>query len=155
MAKSAEAFRSISEAATEVGVPQHVLRFWETKFAFVAPVKRAGGRRFYRPEDIDILKGVRRLLHEEGLTLKGVARLQKAQGIKRILGKEAIGPAPEAPVPEMPVVAKAPPAATGLSTQRLPVYRERLRSVAQPGSALDWGSRGRRFESCRSDHLPQ
>lgn len=90
MAKSPEAFRSISEAATEVGVPQHVLRFWETKFAFVAPVKRAGGRRFYRPEDIDILKGVRRLLHEEGLTLKGVARLHKAQGVRRILDRKSV-----------------------------------------------------------------
>ncbi len=137
MAKSAEAFRSISEAATEVGVPQHVLRFWETKFAFVAPVKRAGGRRFYRPEDIDILKGVRRLLHEEGLTLKGVARLHKAQGIKRILGKEAIGPAPEAPVPEMPVVAKAPPAATGLSPDQRQRLAEVLRDIEAAQSRLE------------------
>lgn len=84
MAKSAQAFRTISEAAEEIGVPQHVLRFWESKFAFIAPLKRAGGRRFYRPQDVVVLKGVRRLLHEEGLTIKGVLRLHKDQGLRRL-----------------------------------------------------------------------
>lgn len=87
--KSAHAFRTISEAAEEVGAPQHVLRFWETKFAFVTPVKRAGGRRFYRPADIAVLKAVKRLLHEEGLTIRGVQRLHKDQGLKRLLGADA------------------------------------------------------------------
>lgn len=84
MAKSPNAFRTISEAAEEVGAPQHVLRFWETKFSFVAPLKRAGGRRFYRPQDIVLLKAVRRLLHDDGLTIKGVQRLHREQGLKRI-----------------------------------------------------------------------
>lgn len=84
MAKSPDAFRTISEAADEVGAPQHVLRFWEGKFPFIAPVKRAGGRRFYRPQDIVLLKAVRRLLHDEGLTIKGVQRLHKDQGLKRL-----------------------------------------------------------------------
>lgn len=84
MAKGAQAFRTISEAAEEVGAPQHVLRFWETKFAFVTPVKRAGGRRFYRPQDVTILKAVRRLLHDEGLTIKGVQRLHREQGLPRL-----------------------------------------------------------------------
>ena len=84
MAKSPNAFRTISEAATEVGAPQHVLRFWETKFPFLAPLKRAGGRRFYRPQDVVLLKAVKRLLHEEGLTIKGVQRLYKEQGLKRL-----------------------------------------------------------------------
>ena len=84
MAKSPNAFRTISEAADEVGAPQHVLRFWETKFAFITPVKRAGGRRFYRPQDVVILKAVKRLLHEEGLTIKGVLRLHKEQGLTRL-----------------------------------------------------------------------
>ncbi|MEG2313737.1 MerR family transcriptional regulator, partial [Brevundimonas sp.] len=75
-------FRSISEAADEVGVPQHVLRFWEGKLDFIQPVKRAGGRRFYRPEDILILKDVRRLLHEEGMTIKGVERLFKDKSVR-------------------------------------------------------------------------
>ena len=75
MAKSAGAFRTISEAADEVGVPQHVLRFWETKFTFISPVKRAGGRRFYRPQDIAVLQSIKRLLHDDGLTIRGVQRL--------------------------------------------------------------------------------
>lgn len=84
MAKSPKAFRTISEAAEEVGAPQHVLRFWETKFDFVAPVKRAGGRRFYRPDDVMVLKAVRRLLHDEGLTIRGVQRLVQDQGLARL-----------------------------------------------------------------------
>ena len=84
MAKSPNAFRTISEAAEEVGAPQHVLRFWETKFSFITPLKRAGGRRFYRPQDIVLLKAVRRLLHDEGLTIKGVQRLHKEQGLRKL-----------------------------------------------------------------------
>jgi len=82
--KGQNAFRTISEASDDIGAPQHVLRFWETKFPFVTPLKRAGGRRFYRPEDIVILKAVRRLLHDEGLTIKGVQRLHKDQGLKTL-----------------------------------------------------------------------
>ena len=89
MAKSADAFRTISEAAEEVGAPQHVLRFWETKFDFITPVKRAGGRRFYRPQDITVLKAVKRLLHDDGLTIRGVQRLHKEQGLKKLIGAEA------------------------------------------------------------------
>lgn len=95
MAKSADAFRTISEAAEEVGAPQHVLRFWETKFSFVTPVKRAGGRRFYRPQDIAVLKAVRRLLHDEGLTIRGVQRLHKEQGLKKLVGAEAAALIPD------------------------------------------------------------
>jgi len=89
VAKSADAFRTISEAAEEVGAPQHVLRFWETKFAFVTPVKRAGGRRFYRSQDIAVLKAIKRLLHDDGLTIRGVQRLHKEQGLKKLIGAEA------------------------------------------------------------------
>jgi len=89
VAKSADAFRTISEAAEEVGAPQHVLRFWETKFVFVTPVKRAGGRRFYRPQDIAVLKAVKRLLHDDGLTIRGVQRLHAEQGLKKLIGAEA------------------------------------------------------------------
>ena len=85
MAKGPEAFRTISEAADELNVPQHVLRFWETKFAFIRPMKRAGGRRFYRPQDIRVLHAVRRLLHDEGYTIKGVQKLHREQGVKRLL----------------------------------------------------------------------
>lgn len=85
MAKGPDAFRTISEAAEELDVPQHVLRFWETKFAFIRPMKRAGGRRLYRPSDIAVLRGVRRLLHDEGYTIKGVQKLQREQGLKRLV----------------------------------------------------------------------
>jgi len=85
VAKGPDAFRTISEAAGELGVPQHVLRFWETKFSFIRPMKRAGGRRFYRRQDIEVLRGVRRLLHDEGYTIKGVQRLHKEQGLRRLL----------------------------------------------------------------------
>jgi DNA-binding transcriptional MerR regulator len=85
VSKGPEAFRTISEAADELNVPQHVLRFWETKFAFIRPMKRAGGRRFYRPQDLAVLKGVRRLLHDEGYTIKGVQRLHREQGVARLV----------------------------------------------------------------------
>ena len=97
--KSPEAFRTISEASTELGVPQHVLRFWETKFSFIRPMKRAGGRRFYRPQDIAILKGVRTLLHEGGYTIKGVQRLQRENGTRVLIGSgEGEAPPPMASV---------------------------------------------------------
>ena len=95
MAKSPEAFRTISEAADELGVPQHVLRFWESKFSFIRPMKRAGGRRFYRPQDIAILSGVRRLLHDNGYTIKGVQRLHREEGIKRLLDPNSAPPPPK------------------------------------------------------------
>ena len=96
MAKGPDAFRTISEAADELHVPQHVLRFWETKFSFIKPMKRAGGRRFYRPADIAVLRGVRRLLHDEGYTIKGVQKLHREQGVKRLVaaGEGAVTPAP-------------------------------------------------------------
>lgn len=99
MQKGPDAFRTISEAADELGVPQHVLRFWETKFSFIRPMKRAGGRRFYRPHDLTVLAGVRDLLHKEGFTIKGVQKLYRDQGSKRLVAG-ADGPVPEL-VPEL------------------------------------------------------
>lgn len=92
MTKGPDAFRTISEAADELDVPQHVLRFWETRFSFIRPMKRAGGRRFYRPQDIAVLRGVKTLLHEDGYTIKGVQKLHKDEGLKRVLA--ASGPRP-------------------------------------------------------------
>lgn len=80
MDKSPDAFRTISEAAEELNVPQHVLRFWETKFTQIKPMKRAGGRRYYRPADIDLLKGIRSLLYSEGYTIRGVQKILKEEG---------------------------------------------------------------------------
>jgi DNA-binding transcriptional MerR regulator len=98
VAKGPEAFRTISEAAAEVEVPQHVLRFWETRFTFIKPMKRAGGRRFYRPQDIAILKGVRRLLHDEGYTIKGVQRLAREEGLRRLAASGEGGAVTPTPV---------------------------------------------------------
>lgn len=83
--KGPNAFRTISEAADEIGVPQHVLRFWETRFSFVRPMKRAGGRRFYRPQDVAVLKGVKALLYAKGFKIEGVQRLYREQGLKHLL----------------------------------------------------------------------
>ena len=97
MAKGPDAFRTISEAADELNAPQHVLRFWETRFSFIRPMKRAGGRRFYRPQDIAILAAVKSLLHDQGYTIKGVQKLHKDQGLKRLLAGDMEGHA-EPPV---------------------------------------------------------
>lgn len=110
MQKGPDAFRTISEAADELGVPQHVLRFWETKFSFIRPMKRAGGRRFYRPHDLTVLAGVRDLLHKEGFTIKGVQKLYRDQGSKRLVAG-ADGPVPDLVpeiAPEAAPVAAAP-----------------------------------------------
>src|ERR1700751_1026769 len=82
--KSAEAFRTISEVALELDVPQHVLRFWESRFTQIRPVKRAGGRRYYRPEDVDLLKGIRALLYNDGFTIKGVQKILRDKGLRYV-----------------------------------------------------------------------
>ncbi|MBR0752588.1 MerR family transcriptional regulator [Bradyrhizobium jicamae] len=84
MDKAPDAFRTISEVAEELDIPQHVLRFWETRFAQIKPMKRSGGRRYYRPDDVDLLKGIRRLLYGEGYTIRGVQRILKEHGIKSV-----------------------------------------------------------------------
>ncbi|WP_377288194.1 MerR family transcriptional regulator [Rhizobium sp. SG2393] len=80
MEKSPDAFRTISEVADDLDLPQHVLRFWETRFQQIRPMKRGGGRRYYRPEDVDLLKGIRHLLYDHGYTIKGVQKLLKTNG---------------------------------------------------------------------------
>ncbi|HKO69587.1 MAG TPA: MerR family transcriptional regulator, partial [Bradyrhizobium sp.] len=84
MDKAPDAFRTISEVAHDLEIPQHVLRFWETRFAQIRPMKRSGGRRYYRPDDIDLLKGIRRLLYGEGYTIRGVQRILKEHGIASV-----------------------------------------------------------------------
>ena len=82
IAKSAAAFRTISEVSADLDLPQHVLRFWETKFPLVKPLKRGGGRRYYRPEDVDLLRRIRDLLYTDGYTIKGVQKLLRQNGAK-------------------------------------------------------------------------
>jgi DNA-binding transcriptional MerR regulator len=111
--KSAQAFRTISEVATELDVPQHVLRFWESKFSQVRPLKRGGGRRYYRPEDIDLLRRIRSLLYEDGYTIKGVQRLLK-EGRGRLPQQQRIDIAAESALESLRIVsARAEAMATG------------------------------------------
>jgi DNA-binding transcriptional MerR regulator len=84
--KAPDAFRTISEVADDLDLPQHVLRFWETRFAQIKPMKRGGGRRYYRPEDVDLLRGIRHLLYGEGYTIRGVQRILKDEGVKFVQG---------------------------------------------------------------------
>src|SRR5688500_20280496 len=79
--KAPDAFRTISEVAEDLDLPQHVLRFWETRFNQIKPMKRGGGRRYYRPEDVDLLRGIRLLLYSDGYTIRGVQRLLKERGV--------------------------------------------------------------------------
>ena len=85
--KSPEAFRTISEVAKDLSLPQHVLRFWETKFAQIKPIKRGGGRRYYRPEDIELLRGIKYLLYNDGYTIRGVQKVIKENGAKKIISR--------------------------------------------------------------------
>ena len=93
--KGPEAFRTISEVAEDLDLPQHVLRFWETRFTQIKPMKRGGGRRYYRPDDVDLLRGIRHLLYGEGYTIRGVQRILKEQGPRSVIGAVRNGFRPE------------------------------------------------------------
>jgi DNA-binding transcriptional MerR regulator len=105
MDKSPDAFRTISEVAEDLDLPQHVLRFWETRFAPIKPLKRGGGRRYYRPDDIDLLKGIRHLLYGEGYTIRGVQRILKAEGVRFV---QAIGRGEQSVAPQQADPSEAP-----------------------------------------------
>jgi DNA-binding transcriptional MerR regulator len=103
--KAPDAFRTISEVADELDVPQHVLRFWESRFTQIRPMKRAGGRRYYRPDDVDLLRGIRHLLYGEGYTIRGVQSILADKGVKSVQavwrrGAEQLAPEPAAPAVE-------------------------------------------------------
>lgn len=126
--KAKEAFRTISEVATKLGVQQHVLRFWETKFSQVRPMKRGGGRRYYRPEDVALLERIHHLLYTEGYTIKGVQKLLKEQGKAQIIARynegaenQNVAPSPKVPKPE----AEAP-AQTGLTADQRVIFEALL-----------------------------
>src|ERR1700710_3289137 len=127
-AKSAEAFRTISEVALELDVPQHVLRFWESRFTQIRPVKRAGGRRYYRPEDVDLLKGIRALLYSDGFTIKGVQKVLKERGLRHVadVGRGEV-PQPVQPAPvviEKIVYIEKPPVAAPVAIA-VPIKKSR------------------------------
>ncbi len=133
--KSADAFRTISEVAEDLDIPQHVLRFWETRFAQIKPLKRGGGRRYYRPDDVALLKGIRRLLYGEGYTIKGLQRILKEQGPRHVqaIGRGGpIGPAPQGDGQSRPVAAAAPAAAVHPAEQAIPLPEPALMRSPQP-----------------------
>jgi DNA-binding transcriptional MerR regulator len=117
-AKSAAAFRTISEVATDLDVPQHVLRFWETKFSQVRPLKRGGGRRYYRPEDVDLLRRIRKLLYADGYTIKGVQKLLREGSLRPQVARE-VPPIVAPPVIEPPKAVEPPaPVAPSQSAEK-------------------------------------
>jgi DNA-binding transcriptional MerR regulator len=138
--KSAEAFRTISEVATELDVPQHVLRFWESRFTQVKPTKRAGGRRYYRPEDVDLLRGIRALLYSDGYTIKGVQKLLRERGLRYVaeIGRESLAarPAAREPAPQ-----KAPAILRFERTPKTLADEEREQLEALLGELLELKSR--------------
>ena len=126
--KSAQAFRTISEVATELDVPQHVLRFWESKFTQVRPLKRGGGRRYYRPEDIDLLRRIRSLLYDDGYTIKGVQRLLK-EGRGRLPQQQRLDSAAESALESLRIVSARAEAMASGNSRPLP------RTGPQPATA--------------------
>lgn len=135
--KSPDAFRTISEVAEDLDIPQHVLRFWETRFSQIKPLKRGGGRRYYRPDDVALLKGIRRLLYGEGYTIKGLQRILKEQGPRYV---QAVGRGGEIiSLPGVPVrsPAQASPAARPEASPALQSAPQQQRPMpaAEPGFA--------------------
>ena len=133
MEKSREAFRTISEVAEWLDVPTHVLRFWESRFSQIKPVKRAGGRRYYRPSDMQIIGGVKTLLHDQGMTIRGVQKLFREQGIKHVSSfspmlygeDEAVEFAAEVDVFEFATTGAEPAPAARSTREATPRGRER------------------------------
>ena len=125
--KSASAFRTISEVAEDLDVPSHVLRFWETKFNQIRPLKRGGGRRYYRPEDVELLRRIRQLLYRDGYTIKGVQRLLRDRSSDGAGEPEPVA-APAAPPPPPPVRAQPAPvsAAKPMPTRDLAAVADEL-----------------------------
>jgi DNA-binding transcriptional MerR regulator len=114
--KSPDAFRTISEVADELNVPQHVLRFWETRFTQIKPMKRAGGRRYYRPADVDLVRGIRKLLYNEGYTIRGVQKIFKEDGAATVV---AIGRGEAKPNKPEKLALNAPPPGTAKVAPRI------------------------------------
>ena len=128
--KSPEAYRTIREVADSMDLPQHVLRFWETRFPQIRPLKRAGGRRYYRPEDIERLRLIRRLLYDEGYTIKGVQKLFKEQGVQALSGAAQLDGKPSAePHGESAKGAGASDPASRLQDDDLAALREALAEI--------------------------
>jgi DNA-binding transcriptional MerR regulator len=135
--KAPDAFRTISEVADELDIPQHVLRFWESRFPQIKPMKRAGGRRYYRPDDVDLLRGIKHLLYGEGYTIRGVQRILREQGIKVVQsawrpGAELPPASPDDDAPEATPQLAPDQAARTLFSLLRPPARAAEPAVAEP-----------------------
>ncbi len=133
--KSPDAFRTISEVSDELNVPQHVLRFWESKFSQIRPLKRGGRRRYYRPEDVMLLRGIRRLLYEDGYTIKGVQKVLKERGVRAVADgarEEGDAPVASSPASASPATAPDPVEAVGdgdVDLERLVAELDEIRTL--------------------------
>jgi len=146
--KSPEAFRTISEVADELDVPQHVLRFWESKFSQIKPMKRGGGRRYYRPNDIELLRGIRHLLYGQGYTIRGVQKILREHGISFVVecgnSTSMVYPKPR-PVagggelaPQLdPELLEAVRKASGLSEEQIQLMQAALYELSEIKRLLD------------------
>jgi DNA-binding transcriptional MerR regulator len=149
LGKSADAFRTISEAAADLGLPQHVLRFWETRFSQIKPLKRGGGRRYYRPEDVLLLKGICYLLYDQGFTIKGVQRILKEQGPRHVIAigeagsMDAVGTTPAETaqgakaVSDLPRIGEATGPGAVLTSKDREILSETLRELLDCKRLLD------------------
>ena len=166
--KAPDAFRTISEVAGDLDLPQHVLRFWETRFTQIKPMKRGGGRRYYRPEDVNLLRGIRLLLYSEGYTIRGVQRLLKEKGAGFVaaygevgsdptlmLADQNLSPSERDDIPETPAPIDAPPLKAGLRAspsrakpapqpERAPAPQVRARTASPPPSGAPLAVASRR-----------
>src|SRR5512132_1367070 len=146
--KAPGAFRTISEVAQELELPQHVLRFWESRCREIKPMKRGGGRRYYRPDDLDLLRGIRHLLYGEGYTIRGVQRLLREQGVRFVQnvwqpGAPQLAPQPADEAPDevsevsepvaeaRPAALSSPPRPAGLSPDNMQKLQAALRDLSE------------------------
>jgi len=135
MEKSPDAFRTISEVASDLDVPQHVLRFWETRFSQIRPMKRAGGRRYYRPEDVNLLRGIRALLYGEGYTIKGVQKILREQGVAHVSAIGSGDATPQKTQPAQPAQ-PAPMEAAATTPRRISTRKPQEAASSSPSPEL-------------------
>jgi DNA-binding transcriptional MerR regulator len=135
LVKAPDAFRTISEVAEELNVPQHVLRFWETKFGQIKPLKRGGGRRYYRPEDIDLLRRIRSLLYSKGHTIKGVQKVLR-EGGRTVVDARPAPPPPKPLEPKPAPPAEAVAKSTALATNHRNALEKALTDLTEIRSLL-------------------
>lgn len=136
MNKAADAFRTISEVAEDLDVPKHVLRFWENRFPQIKPMKRGGGRRYYRPADLELLRGIMHLLHSQGYTIKGVQKILREQGVEFVKGSWQSGV--PAPAPGRSTAPGAAPVKARRATGRAtPAQPNRAKLIADVIRELD------------------